>query len=127
MSVSKSDRLYLRLAALEREYLEALVKILSGKNMGFSSLSYFTRKSSSYRVGKKWGNDGVDHLEHLEKEIRQLSAKLNEPISNSAVGVVDEYAALRSNTEAVSEDKALERQYHERLVVMLKKLQGGDI
>ena len=69
----------------------------------------------------------MDHLEHLEKEIRQLSAKLNEPISSSAVGVVDEYAALRSNTEAVSEDKALERQYHERLVVMLKKLQGGDI
>jgi len=123
---AKSERLYLRLAALEREYLEALVKILSGKSMGFSTIPYFTRKSSSYRVGKKWGNDGVDHIEHLEKEIRQLSAKLNEPIKNSAVGVVDEYAALRGN-DAASEDKALERAYHEKLVLRLKKLQDGGV
>jgi hypothetical protein len=125
MNVSKSERLYLRLAALEREYLEALVKILGGNDMGFSSLSYFTRKSSNYRVGKKWGNDGVDHIEHLEKEIRQLSAKLNEPIKNSAVGVVEEYAEQRSNSEAASEDKALERTYHQRLIVMFKKLKEG--
>jgi len=88
--VTRSDKLHLRLARLESDLLQALIREFRDE-IGNRPSRYLMRKGP-YITGRQYRTAESDHLESLERQVLSLRRKLQEDVPGPVLAAVEEFA-----------------------------------